>query len=103
MPDGEEGHSNWGRTPAELSLSGLQLGIDMVVRACLRRAGILTDWSAVEPTDQGPSNLSGGQKMLNEDINRRRPGMITEEMVSEWHRRTGLSDLCGYESEWWLM
>lgn len=31
MPGGEEGHSNWGRTPAELSLSGLQLGIDMVV------------------------------------------------------------------------
>lgn len=31
MPGGEDGHSNWGRTPAEASLSGLQLGRDMAV------------------------------------------------------------------------
>lgn len=31
MPGGEDGHSNWGRTPAEVSLSGLQLGRDMAV------------------------------------------------------------------------
>lgn len=31
MPEGEEGHSNWGRRPAEPSLSGLQLGMDMAL------------------------------------------------------------------------
>lgn len=31
MPDGEEGHSKWGSAPAEASLSGLQLGMDMAL------------------------------------------------------------------------
>lgn len=32
MPDGEDGHSSCGTDPHESSLSGLLLGIDMVVK-----------------------------------------------------------------------
>lgn len=68
MPEGEEGHSSWGRTPAEPSLSGLQLGMDMALGwGGLRWAWTLPDWSAEKPNDQGSSNLPGKQRKKKAD------------------------------------
>lgn len=44
MPDGEEGHSKWGSAPAEASLSGLQLGMDMAAGAGGGGGGAWLSW-----------------------------------------------------------